>query len=101
MLRKTACISISPKSLKLNRESIIGVCPVDIPSPIQNLLNVTGTTIPNNFTASYGAAPRFSNYTSIIIVQCVQVIRKHIEAARSVSTGQLLCASMFIHLYKF
>lgn len=53
--RKTTCISISPKSLKLSREIITGVCSVGIPASIQNLLNVTGTTILNNFTASYGA----------------------------------------------
>ncbi len=54
--RKTACISISPKSLRLNRDIITGVCSVGIPASIQNLLNVTGTTILNNFTAAFGAS---------------------------------------------
>ena len=33
----------------------MGVCAVGIPASIQNLLNVTGMTILNNFTAGYGA----------------------------------------------
>lgn len=52
--RKTTCISISPRSLRLNKEIVTGVCSVGIPASIQNLLNVTGTTILNNFTASFG-----------------------------------------------
>ena len=32
-----------------------GVCVVGIPASIQNLLNVTGMTVLNNFTSSYGA----------------------------------------------
>lgn len=53
--RKSTCISISPRSLRLSREIVTGVCSVGIPASIQNLLNVTGTTILNNFTASFGA----------------------------------------------
>ena len=34
---------------------MVGVCGVGIPASIQNLLNVTGMTILNNFTSSYGA----------------------------------------------
>ena len=33
----------------------MGICSVGIPASIQNLLNVTGMTILNNFTSSYGA----------------------------------------------
>ena len=35
---------------------VLGVCGVGIPAAIQNLLNVTGMTILNNFTAAYGAS---------------------------------------------
>ena len=34
-----------------------GVCTVGIPASIQNLLNVTGMTVLNNFTSVYGADP--------------------------------------------
>lgn len=37
------------------RDIVVGVCGVGIPASIQNLLNVTGMTILNNFTSSYGA----------------------------------------------
>lgn len=40
---------------KLNREVVLGILGVGIPASIQNLLNVTGNTILNNFTAGYGA----------------------------------------------
>ncbi len=39
----------------MNRSVILGVCGVGIPASIQNLLNVTGMTILNNFTSSFGA----------------------------------------------
>lgn len=35
--------------------SALGICGVGIPASIQNLLNVTGMTILNNFTSSFGA----------------------------------------------
>ena len=40
---------------RLRREIIVGVCGVGIPAAIQNLLNVTGMTVLNNFTSSFGA----------------------------------------------
>lgn len=40
----------------LNRDVVLGILGVGIPTSIQNLLNVTGSTILNNFTAVYGAA---------------------------------------------
>ena len=39
----------------MKKAIVLGVCGVGIPAAIQNLLNVTGMTILNNFTASYGA----------------------------------------------
>lgn len=44
-------IRISPKYYRLSKAIIIGVCGVGIPAAIQNLLNVTGMTVLNNFTA--------------------------------------------------
>ena len=48
-------VCINPKKFRLKRNIIIGVCGVGIPASIQNLLNVTGMTILNNFTAVHGA----------------------------------------------
>ncbi len=48
-------VSIHPRDFKLQRQIVLGVFGVGIPASIQNLLNVTGMTILNNFTASYGA----------------------------------------------
>ena len=53
--RGNTFINISPKKFRLEREVAVGICSVGIPSAIQNLLNVTGMTILNNFTAPYGA----------------------------------------------
>ncbi|MGN1167913.1 MAG: MATE family efflux transporter [Lachnospiraceae bacterium] len=48
-------VCILPSKLKFSKKIIFGVCGVGIPASIQNLLNVTGMTILNNFTSSYGA----------------------------------------------
>ena len=44
-----------PHKFGLQKTIVLGVCAVGIPAAIQNLLNVTGMTILNNFTSSYGA----------------------------------------------
>ena len=44
------------KLKNLSREVVFGILGVGIPASIQNLLNVTGSTILNNFTSAYGAA---------------------------------------------
>ena len=41
---------------KADRDVVFGILGVGIPASIQNLLNVTGSTILNNFTSGYGAA---------------------------------------------
>lgn len=41
---------------RLSRDVVMGIFGVGIPASIQNLLNVLGSTILNNFTAVYGAA---------------------------------------------
>ena len=53
--RKHTFISLSPRALRLEKHIVLGVCIVGIPASIQNLLNVTGMTVLNNFTASFGA----------------------------------------------
>lgn len=53
--RKQTFISLNPRRLQLRREVVLGICAVGIPASIQNLLNVTGMTILNNFTSVFGA----------------------------------------------
>lgn len=48
-------VCIRPSMFRLNRSIVVGVCSVGIPASIQNLLNVTGMTVLNNFTAAFGA----------------------------------------------
>lgn len=48
-------VCIDPRKLSFDSTIVGGVCMVGIPAAIQNLLNVTGMTILNNFTSSYGA----------------------------------------------
>jgi len=49
------CLDIR-KLKSVTREVVFGIFGVGIPASIQNLLNVLGSTILNNFTAAYGAA---------------------------------------------
>jgi len=53
--RKTTFVCVLPQKFSLERAIVLGVCAVGIPASIQNLLNVTGMTILNNFTSGYGA----------------------------------------------
>ncbi len=48
-------VCIRPSMFCLKRKIVLGVCGVGIPASIQNLLNVTGMTVLNNFTSSYGS----------------------------------------------
>lgn len=48
-------VCIRPSMFRFRKAVIIGICGVGIPASIQNLLNVTGMTVLNNFTASYGS----------------------------------------------
>ncbi len=48
-------VCIDPRMFRPRRDIVMGVCGVGIPAAIQNLLNVTGMTILNNFTSVYGA----------------------------------------------
>ncbi|MCD7917294.1 MAG: MATE family efflux transporter [Clostridiales bacterium] len=48
-------VSISPRDLRWDKRIFLQICNVGIPAAIQNLLNVTGMTVLNNFTAVFGA----------------------------------------------
>lgn len=53
--RKQTYVCISPKYFSIKKKIVMGVCAVGIPAAIQNLLNVTGMTILNNFTAEFSS----------------------------------------------
>ncbi len=53
--RKSTYVCIRPKMFRLKKSIILGICGVGIPAAIQNLLNVTGMTILNNFTSEFGS----------------------------------------------
>lgn len=55
--RKSTYVCIDPRMFRLNKAILLGVCGVGVPAAIQNLLNVTGMTVLNNFTAAYGSDP--------------------------------------------
>lgn len=53
--RKNTYVCINPAKFSFQKFIVVGICGVGIPASIQNLLNVTGMTILNNFTSAYGA----------------------------------------------
>ena len=53
--RKSTCVCLKPNMVSKRKKVVFGIAAVGIPSAIQNLLNVTGMTILNNFTAGYGS----------------------------------------------
>lgn len=53
--RGNTFVCINPRKFGFQKAIILGICGVGIPASIQNLLNVTGMTILNNFTSAYGA----------------------------------------------
>lgn len=48
-------VCIKPSEFRLQKYILLGVMGVGIPAAIQNLLNVTGMTVLNNFTAQYNS----------------------------------------------
>lgn len=52
--RGKTCVCILPSMFRFQRVIALGICGVGIPAAIQNLLNVTGMTVLNNFTSSFG-----------------------------------------------
>lgn len=53
--RSSTYVCLNPQKFCLHKVIVLGVCGVGIPASIQNLLNVTGMTILNNFTSDYGS----------------------------------------------
>lgn len=54
--RKSTYVCINPKMFTLKKQIVSGVFAVGVPASIQNLLNVTGMTVLNNFTAAFGSS---------------------------------------------
>jgi len=52
--RDKVLVSMSPSDFKPSSKILKEVCGVGIPAAIQNLLNVTGMTVLNNFMSAYG-----------------------------------------------
>lgn len=53
--RKTTYVCLHPKMAAPRRAIVFGICAVGIPASIQNLLNVTGMTVMNNFASAFGS----------------------------------------------
>ena len=53
--RGNTYVCIDPRKFRLGKYIILGVCGVGVPAAIQNLLNVTGMTVLNNFTSAFGS----------------------------------------------
>ncbi len=53
--RGNTYVCIHPKMFRPRRSIVAGVFGVGVPASIQNLLNVTGMTILNNFTSAFGS----------------------------------------------
>ena len=77
--KKTTYISLNPFLLKAPKTILIGICAVGIPAAIQNILNVTGMTILNNFMSGYGS----DAVAAIGIAQKVNMIPLYIAMGMS------------------
>lgn len=53
--RKESYVCMDPRMARPQKEIVLGICAVGIPASIQNLLNVTGMTVLNNFTSEFGS----------------------------------------------
>lgn len=53
--RKNTYVCIRLSMFRFRKAIVIGICAVGIPASIQNLLNVTGMTVLNNFTSAFGS----------------------------------------------
>ncbi len=94
--RKSTYVSIHPKDFGIRKEIVAGVCGVGIPASIQNLLNVTGMTILNNFTASYGP----DAVAAIGIVQKIYLVPMQIAMGGSQGVMPLVGYSYSAKNYK-
>ena len=53
--RGKTIICLDPRKITFDKKILGGICEVGIPAAIQNILNVVGQTLLNNFAAGYGA----------------------------------------------
>ncbi len=53
--RKSTVVCLNPRMFRFKKNIITGIFAVGVPASIQNLLNVTGMTILNNFTAAFNS----------------------------------------------
>jgi len=53
--RGKTCVCVDPRKFGFRREITLGVFAVGVPASIQNLLNVTGMTVLNNFASAFGS----------------------------------------------
>lgn len=53
--RGNTFVCVNPRKFTFEKRIVWGICSVGVPASIQNLLNVTGMTLLNNFTSSFGA----------------------------------------------
>ena len=53
--RGNTFVCVNPRKFSFEKRIVWGICSVGVPASIQNLLNVTGMTLLNNFTSSFGA----------------------------------------------
>lgn len=94
--RKSTFVSIMPRDFKWKKEIVKGVCGVGIPASIQNLLNVTGMTILNNFTAVYGP----DAVAAIGIVQKIYLVPMQVAMGASQGVMPLVGYSYSAKNYK-
>ena len=72
-------VCINPAKFSFNKAIVLGVFGVGIPASIQNLLNVTGMTVLNNFTSAYGS----DAVAAMGIVQKVNMVPMYIALGLS------------------
>lgn len=121
--RKNTYVCINPKMFSFKKDIVSGVFAVGIPASIQNLLNVTGMTVLNNFTAEFGssavAAMGIAQKINMIPMQIamgfsqgimplmsysyasknVSRMKKSLSFATSISIGFLFAATLLYYIF--
>ncbi len=77
--RRSTYVCVDPRQFTFRREIAFGVFAVGVPASIQNLLNVTGMTILNNFASDFGSQA----VAALGIAQKLTVIPFHIALGTS------------------
>lgn len=72
-------VCIHPAMARCKKAVVLGVCAVGIPASIQNLLNVTGMTVLNNFASAYGS----DAVAAIGIVQKINMVPMNVSMGLS------------------